>query len=114
MTPSDAAKYFFQGAMSIWLGAPDFKGSPATRSLNEWFDVSLRENLPDMARKRGAEVYIDVLRDKLEEAYERYETGDAEAGRQSMVDLLDLIHVHLHLPSKKQLNRLIEESNPRK
>lgn len=110
MTPTDAAKYFFQGAMSIWLGAPDFKGSPATRSLNEWFDVSLRENLPVIARKRGAEAYIDELHDKVEEAYQRYAGGDAEAGRQSMVELLDLIHTHLHLPNKRQINDLIEES----
>jgi len=109
MTPADAAKYFFQGAMSIWLGAPDFNGSPTTRSLNEWFDVSLRENLPVIARKRGAEAYVDALREKVEEAYQRYASGDSEAGRQSMVELLDLIHTHLHLPGKKQINDLVEE-----
>lgn len=110
MTPADAAKYFFQGAMSIWLGAPDFKGSPAKRSLNEWFDVSLRENLPVIARKRGADSYIGELRDKVEEAYRRYASGDSDAGRESMVELLDLIHTHLHLPSKKEVDELIEGS----
>lgn len=109
MTPADAAKYFFQGAMSIWLGAPDFKGSPATRSLNEWFDISLRENLPAIARKRGAEAYVDALRNKVEEAYQCYESGDPETGRRSMVELLDLIHLHLHLPNEKQINQLVEE-----
>lgn len=110
MTPADAAKYFFQGAMSIWLGAPDFKGSPVARSLNEWFDLSLRENLPCIARKRGADAYVDALRDKVEEAYQRYVAGDSEAGRQSMVELLDLIHTHLHLPSKRQISDLVEAS----
>lgn len=110
MTPAEAAKYLFQGAMSVWLGAPDFKESPANRSLNEWFDVSLRENLPVIARKRGADAYVDALRNKVEEAYQRYACGDSEGGRQSMVELLDLINTHLHLPNKRQIDDLGEES----
>jgi hypothetical protein len=111
VTPPDAAKYFFQGAMSIWLGAPDFKDSPSSRSLNEWFDVSLRENLPVIARKRGSNAYIGLLRDQVELAYQQFAKGDSEAGRSSMVELLNMIHTHLHLPSKRQINELIEEGN---
>jgi hypothetical protein len=113
VTPAEAAKYFFQGAMSIWLGAPDFKGSPSSRSLNEWFDVSLRENLPVIERKRGADAYIGVLRSKVEEAYQNYARGEKEAGTRSMLELLDLIHTHLHLPSKKQIDELVEDSKHR-
>jgi hypothetical protein len=107
---SEAARHFFQGAMSIWLGAPEFRGSPATRSLNEWFELSLREHLPAIARKRGAETYIHALRGKIESAYEQYSSGETEAGRQSMLELLDLIHTHLGLPSKKQVTELAEKS----
>jgi tRNA 2-selenouridine synthase SelU len=92
------------------MGAPSFTGSPVQRSLNEWFDVSLRENLPVIARKRGAAAYIGVLEREVENAYQLYEAGDVEGGRDVMVTLLDLIHVHLHLPSKKEIGELRERT----
>jgi hypothetical protein len=114
VTPAEAAKRFFQGAMHMWVSAPEFKGLESSMSLNEWFDASLRENLPVIERKRGAEAYIGVLRGKVEEAYQNYARGDKEAGTQSMLELLDLIHTHLHLPSKKQIDELVEESKQQK
>lgn len=110
MTPAEAAKNFFQGAMHMWTSAPDFKGIESSMSLNEWFDASLREHLPTIARKRGADAYIGLLRGQVELAYQQLENGDIEAGRDSMVELLNLIHTYLHLPSKHEVNELIEKS----
>lgn len=114
MKTADAAKYFFQGALSIWLGAPEFNGSPVNRSLNEWFDISLRENFSAIERKRGAAAYIGLLRSKVEEAYQNYERGSKEAGVESMLELLDLIHIHLKLPSQKQIAELVKENEESK
>jgi hypothetical protein len=106
MTPAEAARRFFQGATHIWLSAPDFKGLESRMTLGDWFDASLREHLFVLRRKRGAGAYIDSLSETVELAYRQYHQGDAAAGAKTMLQLLDLIHVHLHLPSKKQIDEL--------
>lgn len=113
MTPSEASRRFFQGAMAILVSAPEFKGSSPGMSLNEWFDAHLREPLIVVARKRGPQDYIGLLGGKVETAYRQYSEGNAEAARKTMVALLDLVHKHLHLPSKRQLGELAVESKVR-
>jgi hypothetical protein len=110
MSPSESARRFFQGAMSIWLGAPEFQGAPVSRSLDEWFELSLREHLPDIARKRGADHYIRQLEAQVDRAFQFYAAGKAEEGRNAMVELLDLIHSHLHLPSTREVANLVEKA----
>jgi hypothetical protein len=113
MTPSEASRRFFQGATAIWVSAPEFKGSSPGMSLNAWFDAHLREPLAVVARKRGAQDYIGLLGDQVEIAYRQYSEGNTEAARKTMVVLLDLVHKHLNLPSKKQLEELIGEGKVR-
>ena len=109
-TTAEAARHFFQGAMHLWMSAPHFKGVESRVSLNDRFDGCLREHLPVIARKRGADAYIGILSGKVEEAYSKYERGDEEGGRQAMLDLLNLIHTHLHLPSARELRNLSTNS----
>lgn len=50
----------------------------------------------------------------MEEAYQNYERGSKEAGVESMLELLDLIHIHLKLPSQKQIAELVKENEESK
>jgi hypothetical protein len=89
--------------MAMLVSAPEFTGSSSDMSLDERFEAYLRESLSVVARKKGADKYIGLLSDQTELAYRQYSEGDSEAARKTMVRLLDLIHEHLHLPSKKQI-----------
>jgi hypothetical protein len=100
----------FQGAMAMLVSAPEFNGSPSVMSLNERFDAYLREPLSVVARKKRAEKYMGLLSDQTELAYRQYSEGDPETARKTMVHLLDLIHEHLHLPSRKQIQEWVAEA----
>lgn len=110
MTPTEASRRFFQGATAILVSAPEFKGSSPGMSLDEWFEAHLREPLSVVARKKGADKYVGLLGDEAETAYRQYSEGDMDAARKTMVRLLDLVHEHLHLPSKKQINELVVQA----
>ncbi|WP_280151993.1 hypothetical protein [Piscinibacter sp. XHJ-5] len=111
MTPAEGSRRFFQGAISVWLGAPDFKGLGFDMSLSEHFDLSLRRYLPVIARRRNAFDYIELLNEKVELAFRQYSDGEVDLARKTMVALLDLIYDHLHLPSERELQALAEDAN---
>lgn len=100
MPVSDVAQHFFKGAMAIWVGAPDFRNYSVRLSLEDWFEIALRNRLPLLALEPGSDVYMGKMRQKIDEAHVNYACGRLEAGRKCMLELMALIRIHLQMPSR--------------